>query len=100
MTARRHMYEDGTTIEQVANIAVDTRYNAGRNPLAYYRDPITVDDVMNERIVADPFTKLHCCIRSDGGGALVVTSADRAKDLPKDPIYVLGTGEASNVTTM
>ena len=100
MTARRHMYEYGTTIEQLANIAVDTRYNASLNPLAYYQDPITVDDVMNERMVADPFTKLHCCIRSDGGGAVVVTSEDRAKDLPKKPIYVLGTGEASNITTM
>jgi acetyl-CoA acetyltransferase len=100
MTARRHMYEYGTTIEQLANIAVDTRYNASLNPLAYYRDPITVDDVLNERMVADPFTKLHCCIRSDGGGAIVVTGEDRAKDLPKKPIYVLGTGEAGNVTTM
>jgi acetyl-CoA acetyltransferase len=100
MTARRHMYEYGTTIEQLANIAVDTRYNASLNPLAYYRDPITVDDVLNERMVADPFTKLHCCIRSDGGGAVVVTSEDRASDLPKAPVYVLGTGEASNITTM
>jgi acetyl-CoA acetyltransferase len=100
MTARRHMYEYGTKIEQLANIAVDTRYNASLNPLAYYRDPITVDDVQSERMVADPFTKLHCCIRSDGGGAIVVTSADRAKDLPKKPVYVLGTGEASNITTM
>lgn len=100
MTARRHMHEYGTTIEQLANIAVDTRFNASLNPLAYYQDPITVDDVLNERMVADPFTKLHCCIRSDGGGAVVVTSADRAKDLAKKPVWVLGTGEASNVTTM
>ncbi|MDX6285152.1 MAG: hypothetical protein QOG53_637 [Frankiales bacterium] len=100
MTARRHMYEYGTTIEQLANIAVDTRYNASLNPNAYYQDLITVEDVLNERMVADPFTKLHCCIRSDGGGAVVVTSEERARDLPKAPVYVLGTGEASNVTTM
>jgi acetyl-CoA acetyltransferase len=100
MTARRHMHEYGTTIEQLANIAVDTRYNASLNPGAFYQDLITVDDVMNERMIADPFTKLHCCIRSDGGGAVVVTSADRARDLAKQPVYVLGTGEASNITTM
>jgi acetyl-CoA acetyltransferase len=100
MTARRHMYEYGTTIEQLANIAVDTRYNASLNPDAYYQDLITVDDVLGGRMIADPFTKLHCCIRSDGGGAVVVTSEDRARDLAKQPVYVLGTGEASNVTTM
>lgn len=100
MTARRHMHEYGTTIEQLANIAVDTRYNASLNPDAFYQDPITVDDVLNERMIADPFTKLHCCIRSDGGGAVVVTSAERARDLAKPPVYVLGTGEAGNITTM
>jgi acetyl-CoA acetyltransferase len=101
MTARRHMHEYGTTIDQLANIAVDTRYNAGLNPEgAFYTDPITVEDVANERMIADPFTKLHCCIRSDGGGAVVVTSSERARDLAKKPVEILGTGEASNVTTM
>ncbi len=100
MTARRHMHEFGTTIEQLANIAVDTRYNASLNPEAYYTEPITVEDVLTERMVADPFTKLHCCIRSDGGGAVVVTSADRARDTAKAPVWVLGTGEAGNITTM
>jgi acetyl-CoA acetyltransferase len=100
MTARRHMYEYGTTIEQLANIAVDTRYNASLNPNAYYTEPITLEDVLGGKMIADPFTKLHCCIRSDGGGAVVVTSEDRARDLAKAPVYVLGTGEASNVTTM
>jgi acetyl-CoA acetyltransferase len=101
MTARRHMHEYGTTIEQLANIAVDTRYNAGLNPEgAFYTDPITVEDVQNERMIADPFTKLHCCIRSDGGGAIVVTSTERARDLAKKPVEILGTGEASNITTM
>ena len=100
MTARRHMIEYGTTIEQLANIAVDTRYNATLNPDAFYTDPITLDDVMNEKMVADPFTKLHCCIRSDGGGAVVLTSEERAKDLPVTPVYVLGSGSAGNITTM
>lgn len=100
MTAHRHMYEYGTTIEQLANIAVDTRHNAGLNPDAFYRDPITVDDVAAAPMIADPLTKLHCCIRSDGGGAVVLTSAERAADLRATPVRVLGAASASNVTTM
>ncbi len=100
MTARRHMHEFGTTIEQLAEIAVSTRYNASLNPDAFYRDPITVDDVLNEKMIADPLTKLHCCIRSDGGGAIVLTSEERARDLAKRPVWVLGTGETTSHTTM
>jgi acetyl-CoA acetyltransferase len=100
MTARRHMYEFGTTIEQLAEIAVSTRHNASHNPQAYYQDPITIDDVQNARMMADPLTKLHCCIRSDGGGAVVLTSEARARDLAQPPVWVLGTGEATSHTTM
>jgi acetyl-CoA acetyltransferase len=100
MTARRHMHEFGTTIEQLAEIAVSARYNASLNPDAYYRDPVTIDDVVNSRMIADPFTKLQCCIRSDGGGAVVLASEDRARDCAKVPIWVLGTGEAISHTTM
>ena len=100
MATRRHMIEYGTTIEQLAEVAVSTRYNASFNPEAYYRDLITIDDVQSSRMIADPFTKLHCCIRSDGGGAIVLTSAARARDLAKTPVLVLGTGEASSHTTM
>ena len=100
MTAQRHMHEYGTTIEQLANIAVDTRYNASLNPDAYYTEPITVEDVLTAKMMATPFTKLHCCIRSDGGGAVVLTSADRAKDRPTTPVWVLGAASAGNVTTM
>jgi acetyl-CoA acetyltransferase len=100
MTARRHMHEYGTTLEHLAQVAVDTRANAAANPDAYYRDSITVDDVLGGDVIADPFTKLQCCIRSDGGGAVVVTSAQRARDLPKPPVWVLGTGTASSHTTM
>jgi len=100
MVARRHMYEFGTTIEQLAEIAVSARHNASLNPLAYYRDPITIDDVLGERMVADPFTKLHCCIRSDGGGAVVLTSEERARDCARKPVWVLGTGEALSHVTM
>ncbi|MBW3662559.1 MAG: acetyl-CoA acetyltransferase [Actinobacteria bacterium] len=100
MTARRHMHEYGTTIEQLANIAVDSRYNAGLNPDAYYREPITVDDVLESEMIADPFTKLQCCIRSDGGGAIVVSTAERARDLRQPPVHVLGTGSTTSHTTM
>jgi acetyl-CoA acetyltransferase len=100
MATRRHMYEYGTTIEQLAEIAVSTRYNAGLNPDAYYRDPITIDDVQSSDMIADPLTKLHCCIRSDGGGAIVLTTEERARDLAKAPVWVLGSGETSNHTTM
>jgi acetyl-CoA acetyltransferase len=100
MAAQRHMYEFGTTIEQLAEIAVSTRFNASHNPEAYYQDPITIDDVQNAAMMADPLTKLHCCIRSDGGGAVVLTSIERARDLAKTPVRVLGTGEVSSHTTM
>jgi acetyl-CoA acetyltransferase len=94
------MYEFGTTIEQLAEVAVSTRFNASHNPEAYYQDLITIEDVQSSRMMADPLTKLHCCIRSDGGGAVVVTSADRARDLAKRPVWVLGTGESTSHTTM
>ncbi len=100
MAARRHMIEYGTTIEQLAEISVSARYNAGLNPDAFYRDPITIDDVQNSTMIADPLTKLHCCIRSDGGGAIVLTSEERARDLDRTPIWVLGSGETSSHTTM
>ncbi|MET1002486.1 MAG: acetyl-CoA acetyltransferase [Acidimicrobiia bacterium] len=100
MVAQRHMYEFGTTIEQLAEIAVSTRYNASLNPDAYYRDLITIEDVQSSRMMADPLTKRHCCLRSDGGGAVVLTSSARARDLAKQPVWVLGTGEATSHTTM
>lgn len=100
MAARRHMHEFGTTGEQLAEISVSTRYNAGFNPDAYYREPITIDEVQSSRMMADPLTKLHCCIRSDGGGAVVLTSMERARDLAKTPVRVLGSGEAVSHTTM
>jgi acetyl-CoA acetyltransferase len=100
MTAQRHMHDFGTTPEQLAEIAVSARYNAGFNPDAYYRDPITIEDVQAAPMIADPFTTLHCCIRSDGGGAVVVTSEERARDCAKAPVWVLGTGETTSHTTM
>ena len=100
MVARRHMYEFGTTIEQLAEVAVSARHNAGLNPDAYYRDPITIEDVVQAPLVWDPLTKLHCCIRSDGGGAVVLTHEERARDCAQAPVWILGTGEAVSHTTM
>jgi acetyl-CoA acetyltransferase len=99
MAARRHMYEFGTTLDQLAEIAVSARFNASLNPEAQYREPITRAEVNSGRMLADPFTKGHCCVRSDGGGAIVLTSVDRAKDCAKPPVLVLGTGEAVSHTT-
>ncbi|MGH9027411.1 MAG: acetyl-CoA acetyltransferase [Acidimicrobiia bacterium] len=100
MAGRRHMHEYGTTIEQLAEIAVSTRYNASLNPEAYHRDLITIDDVQSSPMIADPLTKLHCCLRSDGGGAVVLTSEERARDLRTDPVWLLGHGDATSHTTM
>jgi acetyl-CoA acetyltransferase len=96
MAARRHMFTYGTTIEQLAEVAVSARFNAADNPEAYYRDPITIDDVLDGPMIADPFTKLHCCIRSDGGAAAVLVSAEHAKDLPSKPVWVLGAAETTS----
>src|SRR3984893_8685344 len=93
MMAQRHMYEYGTTSEQLAEIAVTMRLHASMNPAAKYHDPITVEDVLASRIISSPLHLLDCCIISDGGGALVVTSAERARDLKKKPAYILGCGE-------
>jgi acetyl-CoA acetyltransferase len=100
MAARRHMHEYGTTAEQLAEIAVSTRFNAKDNPLAAFRDPITIDDVLSGPMIADPFTKLQCCIRSDGGAAAIFVAEDRAKDLGVKPIWVLGSGEAVSHVSM
>jgi acetyl-CoA acetyltransferase len=94
MHAQRHMHEFGTTSEQLAEIAVGVREFASLNPHAIYRDPITVDDVVTSRMVADPLHKLDCCAITDGGGAFIMTTAERAKDLPNPPVYVLGAAGA------
>lgn len=100
LAARRHMHEFGTAPEQLAEIAVGVREYAGLNPHAMYREPITVDDVVGSRLVADPLHKLDCCVVSDGGGAVVITTADRAKDLRQPPVYVLGAATAQSHWTI
>jgi acetyl-CoA acetyltransferase len=91
----RYMKDYGLTHEQLAYVAVAQRRWAAKNPRAMYRDPITVDDVLASRMVAYPFHLLECCLVTDGGGALIITSADRAGDFPKPAVHVLGTGESA-----
>jgi acetyl-CoA acetyltransferase len=93
MAAQRHMHEFGTTSEDFAEISVAARYHASMNPKAQYQEPITVEDVVTSRWIAEPIHLLDCCVVSDGGGAYIVTSADRAKDLRKPPVRMLGYGE-------
>ncbi|MDH4077515.1 MAG: acetyl-CoA acetyltransferase [Acidimicrobiia bacterium] len=93
--AQLHMNRYGTTSEQLAEIAVAARYHASMNPNAKMRQPITVDDVMSSRVISTPLHLLDCCIISDGGGAVIVTSLERARDLKKKPVIVLGAGEAA-----
>lgn len=100
MAARRHMHEYGTTLEQLAQVAVQARANAAANPDAMFRDPITVDDVLDGPLIADPFTKLHCCVRSDGGCAVLLAAAEYVPDTAKPPVWILGTGEHVSHTTM
>jgi acetyl-CoA acetyltransferase len=90
----RFMKTHGITQEELAAVAVVQREWAALNPRAMMKDPITVDDVLNSRMIAYPFRILQCCLVTDGGGALILTSADRARDLPRKPVYIMGTGES------
>ena len=91
----RYMKDFGLSHEELANVAVVQREWAGMNPRASFRDPVSVDDVLNSRMIAYPFHLLQCCLVTDGGGALILTSAERARDFPKPPVYILGTGEST-----
>ena len=94
MVAQRHIHEFGTTSEQLAEISVATRHHASLNPVAKFRDPISVEDVLASRIVSSPLHLLDCCMISDGGGGIVVTSVERARDLKTKPVNILGAAEA------
>ena len=104
MVAHRHMHEFGTTSEQLAEISVAARFHATRNPEAVKAledlgisnvGELTVEDVVNSRMVADPLRVLECCLISDGGGAVVIASAEVARDCRKPPVWILGAGEAT-----
>jgi len=94
----RYMKTYGVTHEQMAQVAVVQREWAAKNPRAAFKDPITIDDVLNSKMIAYPFRLLQCCLVTDGGGALILTSSDRAKDFPTKPCYILGSGESVETT--
>src|SRR5271156_1496551 len=100
MAAKRHMHEFGTTADQLAEVAVAARQWATMNPQAFARDPLTIEEVQSARMMADPYTQLHCCLRTDGGGAGVLVAEDRAKDLAKPPVWIMGAAHALSHTTM
>jgi acetyl-CoA acetyltransferase len=95
--ARRHMHEYGTTKEQLGAVAVAFREHASRNPHAQMRELLTLDEYLRARPIVEPFGLHDCSLVTDGAGAVVVTSAERAASLAKRPVYVLGFGSASNL---
>lgn len=95
MTCRRHMYLYGTTKEQLGWLAVNTRRNAGLNPLAVYRDPMTLDDYLAARPISTPFGLVDCDVPVDGSIALVVSSSDHAPNCPSPPVHVNAIGGAT-----
>lgn len=95
LAATRHMYLYGTTSEQLAEVAVAARQWAMRNPKALRRAPLTVDEVLASPLISSPLRGLDCCLVTDGGGAVVVTSAERARTLRRQPVYLLGSGIAT-----
>ncbi len=108
MAARRHMFEFGTTSEQLAEISTATRYHAMRSPDAVramedleFIDirETTIEDVVSSRMIADPLHLLECCMISDGGGAVVIASSEVARDCAKPPVWILGSGEATQYPT-
>src|SRR5436305_13073414 len=103
LAASRNMHEFGTTREQMAEVAVAARQWALLNPAAWEKKPLTVEEVLNARMVSYPFTVRDICLVTDGGGAIILTSPERARSLKKPPIYVLGCGQAithANISSM
>lgn len=95
LAATRYLHQYGATSEQLAEVAVSARDWAGLNPKAYYRDPITIDDVLASDLICEPLHKLDCCLVTDGGGAVVVAAEDRWPDVATRPVVVLGHGETT-----
>ena len=94
LAAARHMHEYGTTREQLAEVAVAARRWARLNPRAFMRDDLSIEGVLDSRMVSSPLSVRDCCLVTDGGGAAILTGAQRARDLRKIPVYLLGAGEA------
>ncbi len=100
LAAMRHMHQYGTTGEDLAQVAVATREWARLNPRAYYRDPITVEDVLSSPMISEPLHKLDCCLVTDGGGAVVIAAEDRWPDVATRPVVILGHGETHTHDTI
>jgi acetyl-CoA C-acetyltransferase len=100
LAAQRHMHEFGTTSEQLAEIAVQCRANASLNPDAWFREPITVEDVLASPVIASPLHRNDCCVVTDSGGAVVLVGKDRARDVRTKPAWLLGFGEALGAMRM
>ena len=100
LAAARHMHQYGTTREHLAEVAVSARQWALLNPVAWEKEALTIEQVMKARMVSYPFTVRDCCLVVDGGGAIVITSAARAKSLKQKPVYVLGTGDVLSHATI
>jgi acetyl-CoA acetyltransferase len=103
LAAARHMHQYGTTREQLAAVAVAAREWALLNPAAWEKKPLTIEAVLGARMISHPFTVRDCCLVTDGGGAIVIVSAERAKSLKKKPAYVLGCGHGvthMNISSM
>ena len=95
LAAARHMHQYGTRKEDLAHVAVSARQWAQKNPRAFMRGPLTVDEVLASRRVVDPFGVRDCCLVTDGGAAMIVVRADRARDFPQAPVHLLGIGAAT-----
>jgi acetyl-CoA C-acetyltransferase len=94
MVAMRHMYEYGTTSEQLAWVKVAASHHAQHNPNAMLKNVVTVEDVLNSPMISDPLHRLDCCVVSDGGGALIVARPEIAKQLKRPKVKIIGVGEA------
>ena len=94
LAASRHMHQFGTTREQLAEVAVAARAWANLNPDAFAHGPLTLEDVLKSRMISDPLTTADCCLVTDGGGACILVRAERARDFPHKPVYVLGAASA------
>lgn len=103
MAASRHMHEFGTTREQLAEVAVAARDWARMNPVAWSKGPLSIQDVLGARMISYPFTVRDICLVTDGGGAIIMTTAERARSMKKPPVYVLGCGQSithASITSM
>jgi acetyl-CoA acetyltransferase len=96
---RRHMHLYGTTHEHLGHQVITTREHAMRNPRALYRTPLTMDDYLNSRMIVDPFRLFDCTLESDGAGAVIVVSAERARDFPHPPAYIMAVSQGEHGST-